>query len=83
MRAPLTIIICALSLSACAGPGSGVTGNDTGGIIPYASADRDGVRELALAQCARYDKLPKATGVDPQYGGYYSFACEWDRRGPR
>jgi hypothetical protein len=82
VRAGSTIIVCAFLLSACAGPGAGVTGNDTGGIIPYAAADPAGARELALAHCARYDKLPRATGVDPQYGGYYSFACEWDRRGP-
>lgn len=72
------ILSCGLWLASCAGPGAGVTGNDTGGIIPYASVDRDQARELATQHCAHYDKYPRATGVDAQYGGYYSFACRFD-----
>ena len=82
-RMLVALLLLAAPLSGAAAGVGPIEANDTGGIIPYASADRDGARELALAHCARYDKLPKATGVDPQYGGYYSFACEWDRRGPR
>lgn len=67
-----------LLLASCAGPGAGVTGNDTGGIIPFASIDRDAARDLAVQHCARYGKYPRATGVDRQYGGYYSFACRFD-----
>ncbi|MBV9955761.1 MAG: hypothetical protein JOZ70_10970, partial [Pseudolabrys sp.] len=61
-----------------AGPGPGVTGNDTGGIIPYAAADPEQARDLAIQHCALYGKFPRATGVDRQYGGYYSFACRFD-----
>jgi hypothetical protein len=83
MRQHLIILLgSGLLLSACAGPGPGLTGNDTGGIISYASADPVQAKDWASAHCARYGKLPRATGVDPKYGGYYSFACMWDPRAP-
>ena len=72
-----------LLLTACAGPGPGLTGNDTGGIIPYANYDRAAATEMAAAHCARFNKLTKATAVDPQYGGYYSFACIWPHKATR
>ncbi len=53
----------------------GFKGNDTGGIIPYASVDTVTAQELASANCAQYGKLAKGTAVDAQYGGYYSFSC--------
>jgi hypothetical protein len=67
-------------LTACAGPGPGLTGNDTGGIIPYASFSKAESMAMASDHCARYGKLAKGTGVDPRYGGYYSFSCVIDRR---
>jgi hypothetical protein len=82
MRALPTLIACGLLLAGCAGPGSGVTGNDTGGIIPYANADPAMARDMASTHCARYDKVARATGVDSHYGGYYSFACTWNPRAP-
>lgn len=82
MRVSTVLILAALLLSACAGPGSGVTGNDTGGIIPYANADPVMARDMASAHCAQYDKIARGTSVDPQYGGYYSFACVWNPRAP-
>jgi hypothetical protein len=69
-----------LLLTACAGAGPGLTGNDTGGIIPYANFDRPQAMAMASDHCARYGKLAKATGVDARYGGYYSFSCVIDRR---
>ena len=75
-------LLLATALTECAGPGPGVTGNDTGGIIPYAYAPPEQARDLAIAHCARYNKQPKATGVDPQYGGYYSFSCVPDAKRP-
>jgi hypothetical protein len=81
MRNRVIILVgCGLMLSACAGPGPGVTGNDTGGIIPYASFSRLEARQLATNHCAMYGKLAHARSVDPRYGGYYSFACVFDRR---
>jgi hypothetical protein len=72
----------AIGLASCAGVGPGVTGNDTGGIIPYASVPPEVARDLAIEHCARYNKGARATGIDAQYGGYYSFACKFDARRP-
>jgi hypothetical protein len=55
----------------------GVKGNDTGGIIPYPLASQYDARQLAVDHCARYGKVAKFLGVDPQYGGYISFSCRW------
>jgi hypothetical protein len=52
-------------------------GNDTGGIIAYPLAAQGDVRQLAVDHCAKYDKVVKFLAVDPQYGGYISFACRW------
>jgi hypothetical protein len=52
-------------------------GNDTGGIIAYPLGAQSDVRQLAVNHCARYGKVVKFLAVDPQYGGYISFACRW------
>ena len=52
-------------------------GNDTGGIIAYAMASQTDVRQLAVDHCASYGKVVKFLAVQPQYGGYISFACRW------
>ena len=52
-------------------------GNDTGGIIAYPLTARTDVRQLAVNHCASYGKVVKFLAVDPQYGGYISFACRW------
>lgn len=52
-------------------------GNDTGGIISYQLAQTTDARQLAVDHCASYGKVAKFRGVDPQYGGYVSFACRW------
>ena len=52
-------------------------GNDTGGIITYPLAQQTDVRQMAVDHCASYGKVVKFLGVDPQYGGYISFACRW------
>lgn len=52
-------------------------GNDTGGIIAYPLASTMDVRQLAVDHCAAYGKVVKFLAVDPQYGGYISFACRW------
>ena len=51
--------------------------NDTGGIIAYPLAAQTDVRQLAVDHCAYYGKVVKFLSVDPQYGGYISFACRW------
>jgi hypothetical protein len=52
-------------------------GNDIGGIIAYALAQQTDARQLAVDHCASYGKVVKFLAVDPQYGGYVSFACRW------
>ena len=52
-------------------------GNDTGGIIAYSLAMQADARQLAVDHCARYGKVVKFLGVQPNYGGYVSFACRW------
>src|SRR4051794_11521369 len=52
-------------------------GNDTGGIVTYPLAKQVDVRQLAVDHCAYYGKIVKFLSVDPQYGGYISFACRW------
>ncbi len=52
-------------------------GNDTGGIIAYDLARRADARQLAVDHCASYGKVAKFLAIDPQYGGYLSFACRW------
>ena len=34
-------------------------------------------RQLAVDHCARYGQVVKFLGVQPNYGGYVSFACRW------
>lgn len=52
-------------------------GNDTGGIIAYSLASRADIRAMAIDHCAGYGKVVKFLAVDPQEGGYISFACRW------
>ena len=52
-------------------------GNDTGGIIAYDLASQYDARQIAVKHCAKYGKVAKFLAVDPEYGGYLSFACRW------
>ena len=52
-------------------------GNDTGGIIAYTLSTQADSRHLDVYNCARYCKVVKFLGVQPNYGGYVSFACRW------
>ena len=54
-----------------------VKGNDTGGIIAYSVAHDIDVRQRAVEHCAYYGKVVKFLAVEPQDGGYISFACRW------
>ena len=52
-------------------------GNDTGGIIAYSLATQADARQLAVDHCAGYGKVVKFLSVQPNEGGYISFACRW------
>lgn len=63
------------------GPGPGLTGNDTGGIIAYRPDLEGGVyRAMAADWCARWGRLSHVTSVHRIYGDYISFVC-MDRPG--
>jgi hypothetical protein len=92
MRRNLWIVIAlALLISSAArlavagvvflGPGRGLTGNDTGGIIVYQpNLEPDVYREMAANWCARWNRLSHVTSVHRMYGDYISFVC-MDRPG--
>ncbi|HWS07773.1 MAG TPA: hypothetical protein VN362_08060 [Xanthobacteraceae bacterium] len=62
-------------LASFTGPGPWITGNDTGGIIPY-SPDLEGVyQQMAQDYCARWRRLSHITSVHRVYGDYISFVC--------
>ena len=63
-----------------AGPGPGITGNDTGGIFPYSPAVEADYRQIADGHCARWRRLAKVTSIHRTYGDYVSFVC-YDRPG--
>jgi hypothetical protein len=69
-----------LSLAACAGPGPGLTGNDTGGIIPWSPENQQVARAWASDHCARFGKVARITSIHRQYGDYIAFACHFPRR---
>jgi hypothetical protein len=57
-----------------------LTGNDTGGIIPWSCETEALARETAAAHCARFDKYARITSVHRQYGDYIAFNCLWNPR---
>jgi len=66
----------ALAGAVFVGPGPGLTGNDTGGIIAYTPALQKGVyREMAADWCARWGRLSHVTSVHRIYGDYVGFVC--------
>jgi len=66
---------CGLAIPGLTGPGPGITGNDTGGIIPYDPAVNRFYRRLAADHCARWDRLAHITSVHRRYGDYIAFSC--------
>jgi len=64
-------------IAAFIGVGRGVTGNDTGGIIPWTPENERDAPALAQAHCARYNKYARATSIVRQPGYYIGFECVW------
>ena len=52
-------------------------GNDTGGIIPWSCENEAWAPRAAAGYCARFNKYPRITGVNRQYGDFISFNCLW------
>jgi hypothetical protein len=63
-----------------AGPGPGLTGNDTGGIIEWTPETDLTYKDLAAAHCARWNRFAGITSVHRAYGDYIGFQCIYDRR---
>lgn len=57
------------------GPGPSITGNDTGGIIPYSPALEGVYRQMAADYCAGWRRLSHITSVHRRYGEYIGFVC--------
>ena len=58
------------------GPGPGLTGNDTGGIIMYAPGSIAApTTRLAANWCARWGRLSHVTSMHRNYGDYVGFVC--------
>ena len=49
--------------------------NDTGGIIPWSPEIAHTYRDIAAAECARWNKFAIITSVHRVYGDYVGFAC--------
>lgn len=87
MRRHLWTVIAVALLLSCAshlafagavffGPGRGLTGNDTGGIIVYQpDLDKGAYRQMAADWCARWHRLSHVTSEHLMYGDYVSFVC--------
>jgi hypothetical protein len=63
-----------------AGPGPGLTGNDTGGIIQWTPEIDPIYRDIAAAHCARWNRLAGITSVRRTNGDYIGFRCVYDRQ---
>lgn len=63
-----------------AGPGPGLAGNDTGGIIQWTPEVAYTYKEIAAAHCARWGRYAGVSSVRHVYGDYVGFRCVYDRR---
>lgn len=81
MRGQLgSVVLAALLAGACTGPGPGLTGNDTGGIIVWSPENEVVARSWAADHCAHYNKYARMTSIHRQYGNYIGFKCVWSPR---
>ena len=56
--------------------GSGVKGNDTGGVIPWQPGADEYALHLAGEHCMRYRKYAVITSVHPWPGDFIGFVCK-------
>jgi hypothetical protein len=83
MRWMLAIAVVLTSFGAyagAAGPGPGLTGNDTGGIIQWTPEVDQTYHDIAATHCARWNRFAGITSVHRTYGDYIGFRCVYDRR---
>jgi hypothetical protein len=72
---PLFLAAIGIVLACCSGPSRSITGNDTGGIIPYSPDIDPGFQDIADGHCARWGRLAKVTSVHRKYGDFIGFSC--------
>jgi hypothetical protein len=85
MRWLLAIAVVFLPLTAQAGNDwfsgmTGITANDTGGVIQWTPEIAHVYRDIAAEYCARWDRLAKITSVHRRYGDFVGFVCTYDHR---
>jgi len=71
----LTLCPVGAANAGLAGSDPGVTGNDTGGIIPYSPEVSRIYRQIATDYCASWGRLSHITSVHRRYGDYIGFVC--------
>jgi hypothetical protein len=71
----LTVAAAGVARASFAGPWPWITGNDTGGIIPYSPDIEGSYEQMAQNYCARWNRLSHVTTVHRVYGDYVSFVC--------
>lgn len=77
----VTSFACAgAAFAGALGPGPGLTGNDTGGIIEWTPETDQIYKDIAAAHCARWNRFAGITSVRRAYGEYIGFRCIYDRR---
>ena len=81
-RRMLGAAVLAGCLAGCVGV-YGPKGNDTGGIIPWSPENELNARDIAQANCARYNKFALITVVTRRYGEYIVYECRWNPRDRR
>lgn len=74
-------LILACGLAGC-GVGPGLTGNSTGGIIPWTAENQAYARDYAGEHCARYGKDAELGRIYARPGEYISFTCQFPKPGP-
>jgi hypothetical protein len=72
-----TVLMLGLSAASCVGPNAGVTGNDTGGIVPWSPENDRHAGEIADQHCAGYNKYGRVTSKVRQPGHYIAWSCTW------
>jgi len=81
----LAAVLALPLLAAGAQAGSNLVGiwgghsNDTGGIIPWTPETDRIYREIAAAECARWEKVAFITSVHRVYGDYIGYVCHFPR----
>ena len=71
----------AFGLAGC-GTGPGLTGNSTGGIIPWSPENQASAREYAEQHCGAFGKVPEIGKIYARPGEYISFTCHFPNDGP-